>query len=969
MRSRFTKSKILAVVFAMLVNAILAGAALAQSGKGAINGRVVDDSGGALQGARIVLQPAGTTTATSDQGEFSIPDLAPGDYTVSVSYVGFANFSKNVTVTAAQTLRLDVGLKVAAQNQQVVVTAEHGEAEAVNRERIADNILQVTPEEVITSLPNANIADAVGRLPGVTLERDEGEGKYIQVRSLEPRLTNATIDGVNVPSPEPGVREIKFDAMPADLVESVEVNKTLQANMDGDGIGGSVNIVTKTAGERPTLSFAGGGGTSLIQSNRNLVQTSGTVGQRFGQDKRFGVLFGGSYDWNGRGIDDIEPVPDVATFADGTSARYFDTQDIREYSYKRSRWGLTGSADYKFSENSSIYIRGIYSNFHDYGDKWAYTLTDNTAGIGLDNSNGCATSGGVTASPCTGVPAFSESNRVPLFKIGSILLGGKRDFTSSWFTWDVSVSRSEQLKSGGDEGADFVTNATYNNLYPNGSSCQFSPALTTKQYIPQWTTGCFTEAYAPANYDLEDITTSFGKSPQLNLQFTAAYAKRYHLGSHLSTIEIGGKFRNAHKFDDSYTPEYQPNGSVPMTQFIGPVVNNDYYFNNYKFGPTTDWTKVINYLNANSSAFSLVPSTVGANPGNFDLVEKVSAGYAMDTIDFGRFRVVAGLRVEGTNLNTLGFDVQANTLSFQQSGSYVSLLPSASVRYDLGHDTDLRVVYSRALSRPDPQDIAQSLSVTLNQTPLLASLGNPALKAEKANNYDVLVEHYLKPFGMIQGGFFYKQLYQPIVTQSFLQQSYSPDPTNSFYPTGTWLVTQPVNAGSGWLAGAEVAYLQHFTSLPGVLGGLGLTANYAYTDSQASGLPGRSDSPRLLRQAPNTFNISPTFDRGRLSIRVGMTYNGASIYAYQYQDGTGGSSPTPGGLRGPDGDNYLYAHFQLDAQGSFRLKYGFTVIAYGQNLTNEVFGFYNGQQQYLVQREYYGPTIAMGMRWSPAHEK
>src|SRR6204780_937026 len=325
-----TKSKILAVVFAVLLNTIFVGAALPQSGKGAINGRVVDDSGGTLQGAKIVLQPSGVTAATNDQGEFSITDLAPGDYTVSVSYVGFADFSKNVTVTAAQTLRVDVGLKVAAQNEQVVVTAEHGEAEAINRERHADNIVQVTPEEVITSLPNANIADAVGRLPGVTLERDEGEGKYIQVRSLEPRLTNATIDGVNVPSPEPGVRKIKFDAMPADLVESVEVNKTLQANMDGDGIGGSVNIVTKTAGERPTLSFAGGGGTSLIQGNRNLVQTSGTVGQRFGQDKRFGVLFGGSYDWNGRGIDDIEPVPDVATFADGTSERYFDTQDIRE---------------------------------------------------------------------------------------------------------------------------------------------------------------------------------------------------------------------------------------------------------------------------------------------------------------------------------------------------------------------------------------------------------------------------------------------------------------------------------------------------------------------------------------------------------------------------------------------------------------------------------------------------------------
>jgi TonB-dependent receptor len=284
------------------------------------------------------------------------------------------------------------------------------------------------------------------------------------------------------------------------------------------------------------------------------------------------------------------------------------------------------------------------------------------------------------------------------------------------------------------------------------------------------------------------------------------------------------------------------------------------------------------------------------------------------------------------------------------------------------------VVYSRALSRPDPQDIAQALSVTLNQTPMLASLGNANLKAEKANNYDVLMEHYLKPFGMIQGGFFYKQLYLPIVTQSFLKEDYTPVPGNPFYPVGTWDVSQPINAGSGWLVGFEAAYLQHFTGLPGALSGLGLGANYSWTDSAANKLPGRSDSPRLLRQAPNVLNISPTYDRGRVSIRVGMTYNSASICAYQYQDGTPTldgvpSTPTPGGIRGPFADNYLYAHFQLDAQGSVRIKYGFTLVAYGMNLTNEVFGFYNGQPQYMTQREYYGPTFALGMRWSPEHEK
>lgn len=945
----------------------------AQADKGSISGHITDSSGSVLQGAQVTLQPGGIVVASDQQGAYFIKNLAPGSYTTQITYVGFATFTQTVTITAGQMLTFDAKMQVASKQEQILVTAESvsGEAEAINRERTADNVVQVMTNDVITSLPNANIADAVGRLPSVSLERDEGEGKYIQVRSLEPRLTNATIDGVNVPSPEPGVREIKFDAMPADLIESVEVNKTLQANMDGDGIGGSVNIVTKTAGERPTLSFSGLGGASPLLGGRDMVQTTGTVGQRFGAEKRWGVLVGGSYDWNGRGINDIEPVPDIATLPNGSTTRWFDTQDIRDYQYKRSRWGITGSADYKISENSDIYIRGIYSSFRDFGDKWVYTLTDNTPGIQVLNANGCSTSGGVETCGA-GTPHFSESNRVPIFNIGSILVGARHDGATTWFTWDVSASRSEQIHSGGDEGVDFAVNSTYNNLYPNGSSCQFSPALTTRTYIPQWTPSCFTEAYSPANYDLQDINTSFGKSPQLNLQVAGAIGKRYHLGSHLSTIEIGGKFRNAHKFDDSYTPTYTPNGSLPMTMFLGRFTNQNYYSGNYQFGQTTDWTKLINYLNANPSAFTLDPTTVGVNPGNFDLVEKVSAGYVMNTIDFSKIRVVAGVRFEGTNLftSTPSFDENNNFLgNTTMNGSYLKVLPSGSVRFDLGHDTDLRVVYSRALSRPDPVDIAQALSVTIGQTPMSASFGNPNLKAETANNYDILMEHYLKPFGMIQGGFFYKQLYDPIVTQSMLKENYTPVPNDSHYPVGEWIVSQPINAGSGWLAGFEVAYVQQFTSLPGALGGFGLMANYSWTNSAASGLPGRSDSPRLLRQTPNVFNISPTFDRGRLSIRVGMTYNGASIYSYQYQDGTGGSTPTPGGLYGPNGDTYLYPHFQLDAQGSVRVKYGFTLVAYGLNLNNEVFGFYNGQTQYMIQREYYGPTFAVGLRWSPTHEK
>ena len=213
---------------------------------------------------------------------------------------------------------MDVQLDVTSSSQEVLVTDDlpRGEAEAINRTRTADNILQVLPTEIITSLPNANVADALGRLPSVTLERIEGEGVYIQVRGTEPRLTNVTIDGITVPSPEPTVRQIRLDVLPADLVESVEINKTLSPDIDGDGIGGSVNLKTKMAGEFPTLNLYGLGGYDPILGGRANDQFGGTIGHRFGRSKKLGVLFGGSNHYTGRGIDNEQPAIDpLSTFS------------------------------------------------------------------------------------------------------------------------------------------------------------------------------------------------------------------------------------------------------------------------------------------------------------------------------------------------------------------------------------------------------------------------------------------------------------------------------------------------------------------------------------------------------------------------------------------------------------------------------------------------------------------------------
>jgi TonB-dependent receptor len=920
--------------------------AFGQTGKGIISGVVKDSGGAVLQGAKVDFQPQLRPATTDELGDFTITEVSPGTYSVTVSYVGFTPYSGSVTVLASQTTQISAVLKVQNASDEVIVTADRqfGEAEAINRTLAAENILQVLPAEVIVSLPNANIADALGRMASVTIERDEGEGKYVQIRGTEPRLSNTMVDGVTVPSPESGVRQIKLDTIASDLVESVEINKTLQANIDADGIGGSVNLVTKTAGEVPTATLYGVGGYTPIVGGREVDQMGGTIGKRFGKEKKLGVLIGGTYDYNGRGINDIEPVPTA-----GSASPHYDAMDIRDYVYDRSRWGATGSVDYKLAEGSNISLRGLFSTFRNWGHKWVFTVTDGAN------------------------PQYSQDWRRPNMAVGSLALQGKHIFNANTVNWAVSVGRSRSLSGSGG--------ANYQWLGDPNNNCMNVPGVSVNR--PGWT-GCFgtgiDNAYDRNNYGLTefDIPT-FGQSVQLNLQASASYARMYHVGSRYGTFEFGAKIRNAHKFDNTYdtywTVPNDDNGNpIPIPISAHPEWNStfsdpQYYDKTYKYngqayGTVTDWGKMRGWVDANQS--QLVFNTdQGPNKGNFDMIERIPAGYLMNTIELAsRVRMVTGLRFEATHVDTTSFNKSTGTLSFKAGGDYFDVLPSGSLRFAVDKDSDLRLVYGRGLSRPDPSDITAAVGKPVtNQNPNTVSVGNPALKDEHANNYDVLYERSFSNSGLLQAGYFYKDLSDPIITvQSTVASTpYNPNPNP---PGAKTIVTQPGNAGSAHVQGVEFSYQQRLSYLPGVLKGGGLSANYSYTESQAHDLPGRSDSPALLRDAPNSWNISPTYDTKRFSMRVGMTFDDAMIYQYQWTDGADSV-----GVKGPSGDNYLYAHYQFDTQASYQLPLGFQVYAYGLNLNNEVFGFYNGSTQYVVQREYYHPTYAGGIRWTSNHER
>jgi len=945
-----------------------------------VTGSVVDHSGSVLKGAEVELLPLGVTVSANDQGQFEMRDIPAGHYTLTTSYVGFQTHNDEIDVTAGKILNLNEQLDVASSTENVVVNAEraHGEAEAINQVRTADNIIDVLPAEVITSLPNANVADALGRLPGVVLERIEGEGVYVDVRGLDPRLTNITIDGVTVPSPEPTVRQIRLDVINSDLVDTVEINKTLSANQDADGIAASVNLRTKTANDGTLFSAYANGGYTPILNGRAVDQFGGIFGQRFGQQKKFGFIFGGTYDYNGRGIDNIQPTLDpYSTFA----SPFYDGNTIREYRYYRSRYGFAGSADYKMNDNNSFYAHGLYSDLKDWGDKWYYA----------PESNALTSTGVIAPGADANAPKFYTSSKRPNASVASLSLGGRHVFRSSWLTWEVAAARSYEVDSAGNPKADFgwVGSPIPNCNYAVGT------APTNTPHFGNCDNSATSVLLNSNSWGLTDLTTSKGLSSDLNLSAAASYAKTYDWGGHFGTFEAGFKIRNGHKTQDATETVYDKFPTAPlMTTLLSGFQNNGNYFNGHyfggKFGPVSDFNKVVDYVQTNFAGdVDPYKTALDTYPNIFHTVERVTAGYVMNTIDLGKLHVQTGLRFEGTQMDTFGYNVTVGKKGdtsvdpINNNPSYLDALPSVQLRYSLPGNSDIRAVYSRGIARPDPYQLVPFQTYDDDKDTL--TIGNPALKPTHANNYDLLYQKFLQPLGMFQAGGFFKQLNADEVTivipagldvtavpAGALPSALQPILTNPTYVNNKGVlqdsVTMDINAQNAYVYGFETAYLQHWTHLPGVLKGLGLSANYSYTASQEKNLPLRTDHPALQRQTPNAWNISPTYDTKHVSVRVGLAYNGASIYTYEYIAPAlaPGANADPSGLgpKGPSGDIYTYAHMQVDAQGTYRIGRGFSVMAYGLNLTNEVFGFYQGSTQFVNQREYYKPTYGGGLRYT-----
>jgi TonB-dependent receptor len=909
---------------------------------GSINGYVLDASKRGLPGATVHVEPGGVVVVTDNDGSYVVPGLSPGHYHVEVSYIGFETLGNDVDVSSGTSSRLNFTLKQDTRiTENVVVTAsrQRGEVEALNERKNSDEIVNVLPEEVIVSLPNANLADSIGRLPSISLERDEGEGKYVQIRGLASNLTNVTIDGVQIPSVsgsnENYGRQIKLDGFPSDLVGGVQLYKTTSPDQEGDSIGGTVNIVSRLAGDEEHYSLNGLAGYTDIIGGRGSYVVNGNYSNRYGEDKQLGFILSGTYDWNGRGINDVEPGPAVVSLPNGQSTNQFNTMDIRDYRYYRQRWGAAGGLDYRLDPNSTLYFKGFYNQFLNYGDRW---VTTPNAGNFLTP----------TLTDNTGNYTGSVQNRRKNELTYSLVAGGNNDLESVLIDYFASYSHARQNRIGEDQG-DFSgpQNVAF---HVDPSSNGFFPHLIPLGGV---------NPFDPSQYTLTDYTTTYETSNAYDAAGVVNVTIPFSIAGFPSTLKFGGKYREENKVVVTNNKIFNVNGSqtLLMSQVLDTFTDPNYYFNRYEQGPNASLNAITNYFNANPGAFTedINQEHLQNDPNNFTVNEKIAAGYVMDTTSFGPVNVMAGVRVESTNAHYTGYIVTTDANGNWQStsptsggNSYTNPLPMVGVRWAIDPQTNLRAVWAWHIGRPDYGLLPPSFFVSNDKKEVDA--GNPNLKPQKDQSYDLMVEHFFGTVGVVSAGGFYKNLTEPIYLGSAS--------TIHGGPYDGYTLFKPVNGPSAYIYGVEVTWQQHLSFLPGMLQGLGIIANYTYTQSQATFDPttGRSGTAQLERTTPNEYNLGLTYDSGGFSSRVALSYNSATIFAYKYTDGA------PGGPTGPNGDQYLYPHLQLDMQLMYTLPSGITVVASFLNLTNEVFGFYLGSPQYNNQREFYSPTFAVGLR-------
>ena len=322
--------------------------------QGTIRGRIIDNSQQTLPGAIIYIESLHTGVVSDINGFYTLANLTPGTYKIKVSYVGYSPVEMTITIPEGKTVERNVTLNEGIELQEVVVGgAFTGQRRAINAQKNSMGITNIVSADQVGKFPDSNIGDALKRISGINVQYDQGEARFGQVRGTSADLSSVTINGNRIPSAEGDTRNVQLDLIPADMVQTIEVNKVVTADMDGDAIGGSINLVTKNTPYKRIFNATAGSGYNAV-SKKAQLNLGLTYGDRFFNDK-LGLMISGSYQYAPGGSDNTEFEYDV----DDDGNVVLKEAQVRQYYVTRERQSYSLALDYEFNPNHKISFKGI----------------------------------------------------------------------------------------------------------------------------------------------------------------------------------------------------------------------------------------------------------------------------------------------------------------------------------------------------------------------------------------------------------------------------------------------------------------------------------------------------------------------------------------------------------------------------------------------------------------------------------
>lgn len=852
----------------------------------------------------------------------------------------------------------------AATGEDIVVRGQRAALErSIEAKRAAIGVVDVAAADDIGRLPDRNVAEVIERLPGVGVTYDQGEGRYVAVRGLPSDLNNYTINGIEVGNPDGLDRKLPLDIMSGQLLNRVEVVKVKTADFDGQGIGGTINLVPQTAfdfEDRFNVSANAQVGYQEIDE-RKPVRADATIAARFGADEQFGIALGASFSDRtftsyGHYPDDWRPATNAATAKLAGSARGGLPINIKytDYRLKRERIGAAGSLDFR-SGALELFVRGVYSKFTEDEYRQRYRLDFATDALlpaltfAADGLTG-TTTGTANSGVGNGTGPERRQDLRLEYKEKSILLGmlgGSYGFSDTVkLDWTVARLHNEVIEP--------------NQLWQfrcNPGTVDFD--LTSKVFFAAPRTECSAGQLNFRQYTVQDEA---GEEDAWQARADLTFGLPA-LGDE-SFVRIGAKYRGTDKSFDGRNDVWTRGGNAAtrftLAQFglsggtvtVYPDGEDRPYLN----GPTIDADAIQAFTAANLSGPLFVKdnatSLSNATLNDFAIDEDVTAGYAMANLRFGAITVTPGLRFERTRSRITGFRLETRAgattvVPAQQVREYDDWLPSLIVRAEPADGVVFRLAYSRSLGRPNYSQLSPGGALSYEAGTAAGtfegsfSSGNAALEPYRAHNLDMTGEWYFAPGGLLTVGVFAKFIDNPIYVQSTLLTDVDFDGRRFARLT----ISQPRNAQGADIIGVEAAFQQQFTFLPGLLSGLGIELNGTLVDSKLRLADGRTS--QFGQQSKFLYGAQLFYQKGPVEASIAYHNTGASQIA-------------AGGL--PFQDQYNDDLRRLDAKISVEVIPGITVFAEGQNLTDEPTRQYQGDRtDWSIQNERYGRTFWAGI--------